>query len=550
VTPTTGGPDEAVDLIEVTTLGDLILRAAERYQERRAVCLEGNWVSYSELAALSLDTARALAGLGVGRGDHVGVLMPNSLEFVTTMFGAALLGAVVVPINTRYRRAELQHVIRTADIHTLVTSADPSGQVDLPARLLEAFPDLVAGSAGVAGAPMLRNTIALGERRVGGMLSADDLRERAAGVPLEQVHRLRAAVSVRDAALIPFTSGTTAHPKGCVLSHEAVVRNWIAAGRRLAITADDVLWDPCPLFHAAGWGPIIFSAYYGASWVGSAHYEPSSALRAIMAERATFLYSCYPAITMALLGHPDFTSADLSAVRGMLNVAPAGILEVMQAQLPGAVQVSGYGMTEGSGILSFNDVDEPLALRLATVGRPFPGIEFRISDPESGRQLPPGRAGEIQYRGFATFDGYYNDPNATAATKSPDGWVRSGDLGSLDDEGRLSFEGRLKEMLKIGGENVSPAEIESHLAGHPAVKLVQVVGLPDEKYGEVVVAFVETHEGVSMTAEEVVAHCVGHLASFKVPRVVRFVDEWPMSATKIQKSRLIELITQGAVPTG
>lgn len=540
-TKSAGGWDP-VDLIEATTLGDLVLRAADRHGDRRSLRVGGTWVTHVELANRAVSIARGMAAMGVERGHHVGILMPNSVEFVATMLGASLLGGVVVPINTRYRRTELQHVVRQADLRTIVTAADPTDHVDLPGRLAEAFPGIEHAARrghGIEGAPLLRDVIALGGRIVPGMLSSDEVSERAALVPVSRVMHLRSLVSVRDPALIPFTSGTTSHPKGCVLTHEAVVRNWIAAGRRLEVTADDVFWDPCPLFHAAGWGPVIFSLHHGSGWISEPHFDPASSLATIQAERATFLYSCYPAIAMALFAEPDFAQYDLSSVRAMLNVAPPGTLEVMQARLPHAVQVSGYGMTEGSGIMSFNGLDESLADRLHTVGRPFPGIEFRIVDPESGAQLPRGVAGEIEYRGFATFEGYYNDPAATEATKHVDGWVRSGDLGSMDARGRLAFEGRLKEILKIGGENVSPAEIESHLAGHPAVKLVQVVGVPDEKYGEVAAAFIETHAGQSLTEDEVKAYCTGHLASFKVPRIVRFMTDWPMSATKVQKNRLL-----------
>jgi fatty-acyl-CoA synthase len=229
----------------------------------------------------------------------------------------------------------------------------------------------------------------------------------------------------------------------------------------------------------------------------------------------------------------------------MLNVAPVDQLRSMQAALPHAVQIGSYGCTEVGGVVAYNELEDDLDQRLTTCGRPFPGIEVQVVDPDTQTPLPPGAPGEILVRGYSLFDGYHKDPEQTAAVLDAEGWFHTGDLGSLDDGGRISYRGRLKDMLKVGGENVAAAEIESFLCNHPAVKIVQVVGMPDDRLVEVPVAFVELHDGETVGADELIAFCTGRIASFKVPRQVRFVDQWPMSATKIQKFRLRQQLQAG-----
>jgi acyl-CoA synthetase (AMP-forming)/AMP-acid ligase II len=336
-------------------------------------------------------------------------------------------------------------------------------------------------------------------------------------------------VRVRDTALLLYTSGTTALPRGCVLTHEALVRAWRSVGEILAVDADDRVWAPCPLFHLGAIGPLVACVSAGAAFLSDTWYRPSEALALLERERATVLYPAYPPITQALLTAPGFADADLSASRAMLNVAPPDTLRSMQAALPHVTQVSLYGLTEAGGAVTYTRLDDDLAARTETCGRPLPGAEVRI-----------GADGEIVIRSVSLFEGYWNDPEKTAATLQPDGWFHTGDRGELDAAGRLRFLGRLKDMLKVGGENVAPAEIESLLSTHPAVKLVQVVGVPDARLEEVPAAFVELRPGHAATEEELLRFCTGRIARFKIPRHVRFVTEWPLSATKIQKAPLRE----------
>jgi fatty-acyl-CoA synthase len=289
------------------------------------------------------------------------------------------------------------------------------------------------------------------------------------------------------------------------------------------------MWAPCPLFHLGAIGPMLACASARAAFLSDTFFEPARALALITAERATHLYPAYPPITQALLAAPCFAEADLSSARAMLNVAPPDTLKAMQAALPQAIQVSLYGSTEGGGAITYNSLGEDLETRTTTCGLPLPGCEVRI-----------GADGEILVRSFGLFEGYLNDAEKTAAAFDADGWYRTGDRGELDADGRLKFLGRLKDMLKVGGENVATAEVEAVLMTHPAVLLAAVIGVPDERLEEVPAAFVELRAGARATPEELAAHCEGRLARFKVPRHVRLVTDWPMSATKIQKGVLRE----------
>jgi acyl-CoA synthetase (AMP-forming)/AMP-acid ligase II len=309
------------------------------------------------------------------------------------------------------------------------------------------------------------------------------------------------------------------------------------------IGEDDRIWDPLPLFHMSALGPLLYCANLGATFVSMTHFEPDAALEQIEREEATWLYPVFPPITMGLIKDPSFGARDLSRVRGLMTVGAPDTLRVVHDAFPQAGLVPGhFGMTECSGAITAMEWEAPFEVRIASTGPPLPGIEVRVADPETDEVLGPDVRGELQVRGFGLFEGYYKDPELTARAYAEGGWLRSGDIGSIDGEGRVTYVERHKDMLKVGGENVASAEIEEHLTTHPAVKLVQVVGAPDERLGEVPVAFVELAAGHELTEEEAIEFCRGAIASFKVPRHVRFVTEWPMSATKIQKFRLREQV--------
>ena len=395
----------------------------------------------------------------------------------------------------------------------------------------------------IAAAPSLRHVAVLGAPTPG-FWSADDVRAAAASTPEELARDRAAAVRPDDPYIMLYTSGTSAEPKGCPLTHESVVRLGLDVGRdRFRLREGEGMWNPLPMFHVSMQAPMIGVVDVGGVYASMTHFDPGRALRQIRDEELAVLFPAYPTILQPLVAHPDYDPATLSGMRGVLCVGPPDLLRRFQAAMPDVPVVSCYGSTELAGIAVMGRLEDPEDERV-TCGKPLPGVEVEIRDLADGTPAPPGTTGVIHVRGYNLFLGYHNDPEKTADAISADGWLDTGDLGSLTPEGSLVFAGRVKDMLKVGGENVAAVEVESFLSRHPAVAQCAVVGRPDARYEEVPVAFVELAPGATATAEELIAHCSGGLARYKVPREVRFVTEWPMSATKIQKFRLKQLLDE------
>ena len=536
-----------MDYIDVVTFGDLLVRAAARQPDHDAIVFPTMRHSYRSLLDASTNAARSLLGLGVGRGDHVGILMPNCIDFVEVMFGASMIGAWVVPINARFKGRELAYVVENADLDVLVTSDIIDQYTDYVEILHECLPGL-AGAAdptrlALDVAPKLRAVVLLGDKSPAGMVDREAWDALASHATVADVETRRERVALRDVAMMMYTSGTTAMPKGCPMTHEALVRTATIAGRtRFVFTGDDVLWDPLPLFHMSSILPMIGVFDAGGTYVTLTHVDPGVGLKQMKSEKCTVCFSTFPTVTQALLNHPDYDADDFKRIRLMNNVAPPDALRAIQAALPTAKHMSAYGCTECGGVVAFHSPDDPDDVRATTCGRPFRGIEVQVRDIDTGAVLAAGERGEIWVRGYNLFEGYYKDPDKNAECFDAEGWFTTGDIGALDPEGRISYLGRVKDMLKVGGENVAAVEIESYLQTHPAVAIAQVVAVPDAKYAEVPGAFVQLKPGETVTEEALIEFCRGKISSFKVPRYVRFVTEWPMSATKIQKFRLRDQI--------
>src|SRR6185437_13808975 len=547
---TIDGEDLSQLRISVTTMGDLLLCAADRYPDTPALVFPDCQYTYRELAARALRRARSLQALGVKPRDHVGILMHTCPAFVEVFFAAALCGAVVVPINARYRSHELAYVIENGDIATLVTTDAIAEQVSFVERLVGALPDLKSQSdprrLQLPGAPALRNIVLMGASTSPGFLPQREFDALAASSPEKNVHIARLGVRVRDVGLMLYTSGTTANPKGCLITHEAQVRNSIALGRhRYRLTHEDKFWSPLPMFHIASVLPMLAIFDVGGTYLTMSYFDAGVALDMLERHAVTATYPCFVTIMQGLIYHPNFARADLSRIKLMNSnfaVQPAAVAESIMRAMPQALQVGSFGMTETAGTVCTGSPGEAQSLRITRLGKPLPGLEVRIVEPESGRDVVTGLRGEVLVRGYSVLEGYHKDAQKTAQAIDPDGWFHTGDIGSLDEHGTIMFHGRYKDMLKVGGENVAAAEIEALLGRHPAVKLAQVVGIPDAKYVEVPAAFVELKPDCRATEAELVSFCKGEVAAFKVPRVVRFVDEWPMSSSKIQKFRLREAL--------
>lgn len=531
----------------VSTLGDLLLSSAQQHGERELLVFGDQRLSYTELALRAIERARSLAALGIGPGDHVGLLMPSCTDFVELMFGIALCGAVTIPINARYQMEELGYVIANADIRTLITTDVIGDYVDFSARLSRAMPGLEsaqnARQLSLPDFPLLRNAVLLGKAQRSGFISEAEFNAIADDVPQSLIECYRQSVRLRDWALMLYTSGTTANPKGCPITHEAIVRNSIALGRhRYALTADDRFWSPLPLFHIAAIMPLVAAVDVGACFLSDSYFSAGEALRVLEEERVTVAYPCFVTIISDMINHPDFKQRDFSAVRLMnsnLAVQPDSFADQVLKAIPNAVHVGSFGMTEASGTVCTHELSAPRNAQCTRLGTPLPGMQVRVVDPETGAEQAPGERGEIHVRGYGLCEGYYKDPEKTASCFR-DGWFCTGDIGFVDETGQILFVGRLKDMLKVGGENVAASEIETFLCKHPDINLAQVVPIPDIRMGEVPAAFIELKPGASLSQEAVLDFCEGRIARYKVPRYVRFVTDWPRSASKIQKFKLAE----------
>lgn len=518
-----------------------VVRDLGSYGSDSALVIDGHRVTYDELAEQVRETQRHLRGLGIGRGSRLGLLTPNTATAVCLLLAAWDLGAVVVPLNARYRSHELRYVVGHSEIDVLFTAALSDGFPDFGDRLISAFPALKTQrdphGLALPEAPALRSIVILGPAPT----EAAFMSEECFRASVEPGQAQLDAVSANDEQLLIYTSGTTAHPKGVVHSLDEFCQQARRTAQVMGIHRGDVIWDPLPLFHVGGLVMLIGTLGTGAAYVTSAHFEAGQTLALLAKERVTAAYAAFPTLINPLLDHPEFASTDLTALRWILAVGPDEQLARVQRELPAAVQVSCFGMTETCGPFAYHDITDSPAVRASTVGRPFPGVEVRLVSRETGSAPPPGLPGEIQVRGVAVLRGYYRDPRPSV---DADGWFVTGDIGRFDENGRLVYIGRSKDMFKVGGENVAAAEIESVLAQHPAVTLAQVVSAPDARLTEVAAAFVELKPGRHVDVEELRDFCADRLASFKVPRYVRIVTEWPMSATKVQKFKLRERILE------
>ena len=502
--------------IAAATVPALVDRAAS-LSTGEAIVLPGERVDFTTFAARTVAMARRLRAAGVGHGDRVGLLNGDTIDALALLFGAMRLGAVPVPVNARYKARELSYVVGSAGMHTLVI--DPAFAPLLDDAGLPASCKVVIGlddPAFVAGAGTIGD--------------------------VELAH-LGGTVQPGDPALILYTSGTTASPKGCVYAHNGMTAQAFEYAHALGLTTDDRYWTPLPLFHVSALVTVAATLATPCTFchVGR-RFEPAAALGQLERERCTVAFPAFETIWLEVLNQPRFAAADLGSLRVIVNVGTPGSLRRMQERFPAVPQISAFGGTEFGGFVTLGRADDPIEARINTSGRPFARTEVRVVDGETGAPAPTGATGELVVRGPSRFVRYHDEPELTASVIDEDGWYHSGDLGRIDENGRVSFVGRLKDMLKVGGENVAAAEIETFLLTHPAVEIVQVVSAPDARYTEVAAAFVQLRAGHDATEGELIDFCRGEIATFKVPRYVRFVDEWPMSGTKIQKFRLRERI--------
>jgi fatty-acyl-CoA synthase len=536
-------PDAEQPWVDGLTFAEALGRTAERHGQRDALVFPrlGHRRSYAEFRAEVRRAARALMALGVQRGENVGIWATNWPQWVVIQFAAAHMGAVLVNVNPAYRAHELRYVLQQADISTLLLTDcyKASNYFDI---LAEVCPE--PGRS--PDCPRLRHVVSIKQAKRSGMLAWDEFLTRADDVADAELDRRAAGLGPEDVVNIQYTSGTTGFPKGAMLTHRNLLMNAFFVGQRMAFAERDRQCIPVPFYHCFGcvMGTLMCAVYGAAMVVPAESFDPLATLEAIQAERCTGLYGV-PTMFIAELSHPRFGEFDLRGLRtGVMAGSPCPI-EVMRAvgDRMGARELTiGYGLTEASPIITQTATTDDLEHRVATVGRAIPGVEVRVVAPGSLEAVPQGEQGELVARGHGIMKGYYNKPTETAAAITPDGWLHSGDLALQTPDGYYRITGRIKDMIIRGGENIYPREIEEYLYTHPAILDVQVVGLPDERFGEEVCAWVRLKPGAAMTEDQLRDYCRGRIAHFKVPRYVMFVDEYPTTVTgKVQKFRLREL---------
>ena len=505
--------------------------AAERFGSDVAVVEGDERLSFAELAGRAEDAARAFVAAGVAPGDRVALWAPNSAAWIVASFGVYMAGGVLVPLNTRYKGEEAGHVLRTSGAAILVTVTD----------FLDA--DYLTMLEGVEGLDGIRHRVVLSGPSRAGAIGWDQFRTGGAAVPAGEIAGREASLRPHDTSDIIFTSGTTGAPKGAMLGHGASVRTYATWSELVGLRRGDRYLIVYPFFHTAGLkSGVLACVLTGASIHPHPVFDVPVVMRRVAEERITMLPGP-PTVFQAILNHPDFASFDLSSLRLAVTgaaVVPVLIIRRMRDELRFENVVTGYGLTETTGTVSMCRHDDPPEVIAETVGRPLPGVEVRVVDDER-RDVAQGQPGELLVRGFNVMKGYFNNPTATAEAIDADGWLATGDVGLVDGGGNIRITDRKKDMFIVGGFNAYPAEIENALLGHPAVAQVAVVGVPDERLGEVGLAFVVARPGMAVDPDEVVAWCKPRLANFKVPRRVIVVDSLPLNPSgKVMKFVLRE----------
>ena len=535
---------ESENWINVTSLGDLMDKQAEKYGDKDAIVFPEGRYSYQDISAYAQNISKALLALGVEPGDRVGYFLQECIDTVGIIIGAAKIGAITAPINSRFKSTELEQVIVHAGMKVIFTSS-PAVATDFNGLINETFPQIAESPSqrlDFVEAPELEALITLDDIERPGTFNLSDVNEMALTISDEAVAARQAGVRVRDTAIIMYTSGTTAMPKGAMLSHESFSRYAASIKKRMRLDEDDIFWAALPMFHIGGVAFVIASLFVGSTFIHTGNYNPDVALQQIRDERPTVALPAFETIWVPIVNHPTRGEDDFDSIRLVMVVGVPERLRQFQEQTPHAPILNCFGQTEVCAFLSLCELDDEPELRFTKGGFPLPGMIAEVHDPESGEILPNGSIGELWYRGPNMFDGYFRDPELTEEVFDERGFFRTGDICELDEDGRVTFVSRLKDMLKVGGENVSAAEVEGYLITHPSIVLAQVVAAPDERYVEVPAAYIQLKPDTQATEDEIIDFCRGKIATYRVPRYVRFVDDWPMSGTKIKKVILREMI--------
>ena len=491
--------------------------------------------------------AKGLLSIGVTNGSKVGVWAKNVPDWMTFMFATAKIGAVLVTVNTNYKNAELEYIMKNADIHTMcmVNGYRDSDYVQILYDLVPELKTTQRGKLRSEKFPELRNVVYIGQEKLRGMYNTSELMKLGTLVGDDELERAKSRVDCHDEINMQYTSGTTGFPKGVMLTSHNILNNGLTIGDRMHFTAADRLLICVPLFHCFGCVLGVCSVItHGSTMVMVEDFDPLKVLASVHRERCTALHGV-PTMFIAELHHPMFDMFDLSSLRtGIMAGAPCPIETMKQVmdKMYCKEIISVYGLTETSPGMTASATTDSMEIRATTVGRAFPNVEVKVLDPQTNEECPPGTPGEMCCKGYNIMKGYYKNPEATAAIIDENGFLHSGDLGVMDENGYFRITGRIKEMIIRGGENIYPREIENFLYKMPQIEAIEVAGIPSPKYGEQVGAFIKIKEGCTLTEEEVKLYCRGQIARYKIPKYIFFVEGYPMTASgKIQKYRLKDI---------
>jgi fatty-acyl-CoA synthase len=532
------------------TIGEVLNQTAAQHPDGEALIVrhQASRFTYKQFKAEVELVAQGFLQLGIRKGDRVAIWAANCTEWVVTQFATAQIGSILVNINPAYGTRELEYALRQSRTQTLLFQSGfkKSNYIAMLEEILPEIDKCKQGSLRSRKFPQLKKLIFLGEERIHNWLTGDDLRRLGDGVPQEALTRRQEALQFDDPINIQYTSGTTGFPKGVVLSHHNLVNNALFIGQSMRLTARDRVCIPVPFYHCFGMvlGNMTAVLAGAAMVIPAPFFDPLATLQTIEQERCTALYGV-PSMFISELEHPEFPRFRMDSLRtGIMAGSPCPI-EVMKKvveKMHCPEMTIAYGQTESSPVITQTRFDDSIERRVSTVGKVLPHTEVKIVDAGTSTIVPRGQAGELCTRGYLVMKGYFQNPKASREAIDEDGWLHTGDLATIDDEGYLKITGRVRDMIIRGGENIYPREIEEFLYSHPKISDVQVIGIPDRQYGEEVMAWVRLKEGEMVTSEEIQEFCRGKIAHYKIPKCIKFVTEYPMTISgKIQKYRMREI---------
>ena len=531
------------------TTGALLDDMARRYPGNDALVYpERNLrYSYQEFNEVCQQVAKGLIAMGIKKGDNISIWAYNVPEWVILQFASAKIGAILVTVNTAYKSAELEYILNQSDSSSLfmVRSFKDTNYIQTVCDVVPELANSEPGKLTCPKLPCLKNIVFIGDDTPAGMFGFEQIVKMGTQISDQELNSIEATLDCHDTINMQYTSGTTGFPKGVMLTHYNLINNGFNIGECMKFTEKDRLCIPVPFFHCFGSVlAVMASVTHATAMVPVEIFDPLKVLQTIEKERCTAVHGV-PTMFIAELEHPEFGNFDLTSLRtGIMagSVCPIEVMKRVVKDMHVSEITSVYGQTESSPGITQTRTADSIELRVATVGRALPGAEVKIIDIETGVALPPGKQGELCARGYMVMKGYYKMPEETAKVIDADGWLHTGDLAIMDENGYCKITGRIKQMIIRGGENIYPREIEDFLYTHPKISDIQIYGVPDRKYGEQIMAAIILKKGVEMSEQEVRDFCHDKIANYKIPRYVKFVDSYPMTASgKIQKFKLREM---------